>query len=202
MSGFIIHKIGDRSESKNGLTQENRHLEAPIFLMRIKLMLKKALCTAVASIAVSTMCLPAAHAAPKGIPKLDIQRSMDYCDAKYLDQREPDYGGRSYCIERNSDGFSDAYEQFIKVRKQIPDGILDKIVDYSMKWIDGDEYQYDMFAYEFEKQTNAFMDLGWAYNNGRVSQELSDSCIKKWTSGWGTDASMTQWDMALYCIKN
>jgi hypothetical protein len=100
----------------------------------------------------------------------------------------------NYCMERQEDGYNDAIS-LGKKYSNVAD--IDKIADYAVrKWLKARQYQYEMVAYEMERQIDAFLNIAYGVKSGEYSEDEVLPCLAKWYKG-----DEPQWDMVEYCLE-
>ncbi|KAF0171776.1 MAG: Uncharacterized protein FD162_2860 [Rhodobacteraceae bacterium] len=134
----------------------------------------------------------AALAAP---PALDEAKAQATCAEQWTKRGQTDKQMFRYCMTKQREGHdraTDLYRKYSTIKS------IDAIVRYaSEKWLTRREYQYDMVAYEIEKQGEAFLDVAFDYNAKKYSDPEVEACIGKWIR-----SDEPQWDMVAYCLKN
>jgi hypothetical protein len=99
-------------------------------------------------------------------------------------------------MNQQTDGYKEAIYLTESKYQNIP--LIEEIVTYAMnRWLTRKEYLYDMVSYEIENQSEAYLDLEWDLNNGKISISLLEKCMDKWIT---LDEPL--WDMVSYCTKN
>lgn len=147
---------------------------------------------AVISCAALALLPTVSFAAP---PAFDEAKAQATCAAQWTKRGQTDKEMLRYCMSKQRDGHdraADLYRKYSSIKS------IDAIVSFaSEKWLTRREYQYDMVAYEIEKQGEAFLDVAFDYNAKKYSGPEVEACIGKWIR-----SDEPQWDMVAYCLKN
>ena len=126
----------------------------------------------------------------------NASKATDSCKDKWTSRGVLDENMFSYCMNQQTDGYKEAIYLTESKYQNIP--LIEEIVTYAMnRWLTRKEYLYDMVSYEIENQSEAYLDLEWDLNNGKISISLLEKCMDKWIT---LDEPL--WDMVSYCTKN
>lgn len=141
----------------------------------------------------------AAQGSGAGIPPLDMGAAQQHCGDKWTKRGVLDQRMFDYCMKQQREGHQEAldlYARYSTGSDRIAE--LDEIVAHAdKKWGSGrrGEYQFDMVAYELEKQIEGYLDVQYLIETGGVPDSTVTACKRKWLK------SKPEWNMVAYCME-
>ena len=118
----------------------------------------------------------------------------NHCKKEWTKRGELDKGMYEFCMNNQREGYANA-KHYIKEYKSV--SFLSEIVSYAQKkWLTRKGFQYNMVAFEIEKESEGFLDVKYDQENGIVDSKVYKRCFNKWMK-----KHEPLWTMVKYCYS-
>lgn len=133
--------------------------------------------------------------AQQGLPAFDSGRAEAHCAEQWTKRGVMDREMFSYCMDKQRDGHADARDHIERTYSSLD--IMAEVVPYAAeKWLTREEYQFDMVAYEIEKQGEAYLNVAYGLQHAEYTEDQVMMCVAQWIT-----PAEPQWDMVEYCLE-
>jgi hypothetical protein len=133
-------------------------------------------------------------ASAQSLPDLDTSLARAKCKEDWTKRGNLDNEMFNYCMGRQSEGY-DAAMTNLNRYAQVP--LIDAIVKSAVNtWLKPHDYQYEMVAYQIEREGEAYLDTAYGVQSGTYSEAQVAICVEQWLK-----PSEPQWTMVAYCLE-
>lgn len=131
----------------------------------------------------------------QSLPQFNIEAAETKCANEWTSRGVRDDRMYNYCMERQNDGYEEAID-LVGRYATVP--LLSEIIQSAEEtWLKPHDYQYEMLAYEIEREGEAYLDVQYAMERGIYTEQQLIACSQRWLI-----PTEPQWTMVAYCLEN